>query len=361
MNKILFIFTLFFSSGFFTFAVSADKTPGNEYINKIWSNDRGSQSPQYYILNKYLVAYSGSHTNYMRMLFVCLSSTNSVNGSCPTNENPASHYVTGTTNITLQFTEQKSLIKKDLRIVGHKNPRFIDSSCPTYNLTLNSNTYTCNNAQPNGATLSLYIPTGELQKLPFGGVWNAVLKLKVKKRYDTTYGTYTINITVNLTDKGNIQIWLPQFKSDARVDLNLRPTGGGTYIGRNSVDMCFYDGYSTNSSSLEIRFQDNSAKSDGKFYLKKINDDTKEIAYTLSLLLAGKSLTPTNGTPLNITDAASLETNWNRITAVTMPEISVPVLCWPGRLQLDAKVKNPEAGQYIGNINITFTPSSQTL
>lgn len=180
-------------------------------------------------------------------------------------------------------------------------------------------------------------------------------------KYDTTYGFYTINISVNLTDKGNVQVWLPQFKSDARVDLNLRPTGGGTYIGRNSVDMCFYDGYSTKSNSLEIIFQDDNVKSDGKFYLKKTNDDSKELAYTLSLLLAGKNLTPTNGQTLYITDAASLETNWNRITAATMPEISVPVLCWPRRLQLDANVKNHEAGQYMGNINITFTPSSQTL
>lgn len=137
-------------------------------------------------------------------------------------------------------------------------------------------------------------------------------------KYDTTYGFYTINISVNLTDKGNVQVWLPQFKSDARVDLNLRPTGGGTYIGRNSVDMCFYDGYSTKSNSLEIIFQDDNVKSDGKFYLKKTNDDSKELAYTLSLLLAGKNLTPTNGQTLYITDAASLETNWNRITAATI-------------------------------------------
>lgn len=112
---------------------------------------------------------------------------------------------------------------------------------------------------------------------------------------------------------------------------------------------------------MEIIFQDDNVKSDGKFYLKKTNDDSKELAYTLSLLLAGKNLTPTNGQTLYITDAASLETNWNRITAATMPEISVPVLCWPRRLQLDANVKNHEAGQYMGNINITFTPSSQTL
>ncbi len=361
MNKILFIFTLFFSSVLFTFAVSADKIPGDENITNIFGpRDRNESSPKHNILNDYITAYSESHTLYDRMVFLCLSSQNTLNGACPTSENPSSSSVSGETNITLQFTEKRSLIKRELQIKGYKRLLFKGANCPSY-LTLNSAHYTCNRNSASGASLYLYIPAGELKNLPFGGIWDATLKLRVKRRYDQTYGTYTINITVKLTDKGNIQIWLPQFKSDARVDLNLRPTGGGTYIGRNSVDMCFYDGYSTNSSSLELRFQDNNPKSDGKFYLRKINDDTKEIAYTLSLLLAGKSLTPTNGTSLNIADAASLEINWNRITAVTMPEISVPVLCWPGRLQLDAKVENPEAGQYMGNINITFTPSSQTL
>lgn len=360
MNKISFIFTLFFSSVLFTFAVSADKIPGNENITNIFGpHDRNVSSPKHNILNNYITAYSESHSLYDRMTYLCLSSQNTLNGACPTSENPSSSQDRGETNITLQFTEKRSLIKRELQIKGYKQLLFKNVNCPV-SLTLNSAHFNCGKYAASGGSLYLYIPAGELKKLPFGGIWDATLKLRVKRRYSETYGTYTINITVKLTDKGNIQIWLPQFKSDARVDLNLRPTGGNTYIGRNSVDMCFYDGYSTNSSSLEIRFQDN-PKSDGKFYLRKINDDTKEIAYTLSLLLAGKSLTPTNGQTLNITDAASLETNWNRITAVTMPEISVPVLCWPGRLQLDANVKNPEAGQYMGNINIIFTPSSQTL
>jgi CFA/I fimbrial subunit E len=94
-------------------------------------------------------------------------------------------------------------------------------------LTLNSAHFNCGNYAPSGASLYLYIPADELKKLPFGGIWDATLKLSVKRRYSETYGTYTINITVKLTDKGNIQIWLPQFKSNARVDLNLRPTGEG--------------------------------------------------------------------------------------------------------------------------------------
>ncbi|MGU0016158.1 CfaE/CblD family pilus tip adhesin [Escherichia coli] len=173
---------------------------------------------------------------------------------------------------------------------------FKGANCPSY-LTLNSAHYTCNRNSASGASLYLYIPAGELKNLPFGGIWDATLKLRVKRRYDQTYENYTINITVKLTDKGNIQIWLPQFKSDAHINLTCVQLVGA-HIGRNSVDMCFYDGYSTNSSSLELRFQDNNPKSDGKFYLRKINDDTKEIAYTLSLLLAGKSLTPTNGTSI---------------------------------------------------------------
>ncbi|MDA6318094.1 CfaE/CblD family pilus tip adhesin, partial [Escherichia coli] len=81
----------------------------------------------------------------------------------------------------------------------------------------------------------------------------------------THYGNYTVNITVDLTDKGNIQVWLPGFHSNPRVDLNLRPIGNYKYSGSNSLDMCFYDGYSTNSDSMVIKFQDDNPTNSSEY------------------------------------------------------------------------------------------------
>nr|AXG72670.1 CfaB(St)/CfaE/LTB fusion protein [synthetic construct] len=211
-------------------AAKADKNPGSENMtNTIGPHDRGGSSPIYNILNSYLTAYNGSHHLYDRMSFLCLSSQNTLNGACPSSDAPGTATIDGETNITLQFTEKRSLIKRELQIKGYKQFLFKNANCPS-KLALNSSHFQCNREQASGATLSLYIPAGELNKLPFGGVWNAVLKLNVKRRYDTTYGTYTINITVNLTDKGNIQIWLPQFGGGG--------SGGGGSAPQSITELC---------------------------------------------------------------------------------------------------------------------------
>ncbi len=49
------------------------------------------------------------------------------------------------------------------------------------------------------------IPAGELNKLPFGGIWEATLKLTVQRLYGQVYGTYKIDFRIDLTDKGNIR------------------------------------------------------------------------------------------------------------------------------------------------------------
>jgi hypothetical protein len=288
-----------------------------------------------------------------------MSSTDTSTGACHTGIAGAT--INGTSNISLQFTEKRSLVKRNLTLTGYKN-HIHEYGCADRNLRLNSHSYTCNGSFARGTLLTLFIPENEINKLPFGGIWEATLILKVQRYAGPDLGTYTINITVNLTDKGNIQVWLPAFKTAPQVDLNLRPKGNGVYVGSNTLDMCLYDGYSTNSESMEIKFSDDSGYTGSNiYYLSKTGETSSKLPYSVSFLLGGRTLNPKNGQSFTINDPLALEINWNRITAVSMPEINVPVLCWPAKLFLNANVNNPDAGQYKGKLNIIFTPSSQNL
>lgn len=340
-------------------------TPGTQtftYTLGPWDRSQVLPSQNHYFLNNHVAAFGSS--SYNKTVFLCRSTTNTSTGACPSSG--LSYVSKDTTTINLQFTEKKSLVKKDLQIIGWKVPRFSYSGCPEYTSTLNSNSYSCSTGsasyEAEGVTISLYMPQSEINQLPFGGIWEATLVFTVRRIAGTVYGTYTMNITVDLTDKGNIQVWVPGFHSDPRVDLNLRPEGNGRYTGTNTLDMCFYDGYSTNSNSMEIRFQDDSGSSaSNTYYLNKTDEPTNRLPYSVALLLGGRRFEPENGTAFTINDSTVLETNWERITAVSIPEINVPVLCWPARLLFSADVNNPTAGQYSGNIRITFTPSSENL
>lgn len=331
--------------------------------------DRANSFPRYYIFNKYLSGFNINNNIYDRNIFLCMSATDTSTGACHTGVVGSLGATYGTSNISLQFTEKRSLMKRNLTLNGYKNHVFtgVASGCGvTGNMVLNSHVYSCavggSLVRANGTLLTLFIPENEINKLPFGGIWEATLVLRVKRYADNDFGTYTINITVHLTDKGNIQVWLPAFKSAPRVDLNLRPKGNGEFVGNNTLDMCLYDGYSTNSESMEIRFWDDSGQTGSNtYYLSKTREPSLKLPYSVSFLLGGRTLKPKNGQSFTINDPLALEINWNRITAVSMPEINVPVLCWPAKLLLNANVKNPDAGQYAGKLNIIFTPSSENL
>lgn len=321
--------------------------------------DRSNTSPEITLFND-IAGYSlGTYKQPTATIgFLCYGTTDYSNGACDATS--FSTHVQGISDIVLQFTEKRSRVKYNLTLQGYKNYLFENFS-DSADSKLSSYYYKMCTQSPAGVKLNLYIPPGEINKLPFGGIWEATLKLRVT-HYNSNRFVWTFNISINLTDKNNIQVWVPGFHSDPRVDLNLRPEGNGRYTGTNMLDMCFYDGYSTNSNRMEIKLQDGSGVSSGNtYYLNKIDDPSERLPYSVTLLLGGRRFKPENGMSFSINDSAVLETNWNRITAVSMPEINVPVLCWPAQLLFSADVSNPAAGGYSGNIRITFTPSSVNL
>lgn len=364
MKKVIFVLSMFLCSQVYGQSWHTNVEAGS--INKtesIGPIDRSAAAsyPAHYIFHEHVAGYNKDHSLFDRMTFLCMSSTDASKGACPTGENSKSSQ--GETNIKLIFTEKKSLARKTLNLKGYKRFLYESDRCIHYvnKMNLNSHTVRCEGSFTRGVDFTLYIPQGEIDGLLTGGIWEATLELRVKRHYDYNHGTYKVNITVDLTDKGNIQVWTPKFHSDPRIDLNLRPEGNGKYSGSNVLEMCLYDGYSTHSQSIEMRFQDDSQTGNNEYNLIKTGEPLKKLPYKLSLLLGGREFYPNNGEAFTINDTSSLFINWNRIKSVSLPQISIPVLCWPANLTFMSELNNPEAGEYSGILNVTFTPSSSSL
>lgn len=349
-----------------------DTQPTDKSRTELFNYDRSSlPGGKQYIYNRDLTVFSNAPEGYLlegRGGYVCKSSTDSKNGKCP-DKLVWEDVFQGESIIALRFTETRSKMTKDLNIKGYREAAFSSSSgCSAISNQINLNYAPyrpCWDKVSNssGSVLTLWIDNDELSKLPFGGIWTATLLLDYWQWDPRQYkSTYTVNFKIDLTDKNNIQVWLPQFgKGAPLVDLNLRPVPGGGFKGKNTVDMCLYDGYSTNSSLLTMNFS--SAERDGSdpeaFILK---DGNKKLSYNVELSFQGGSNSSRvkNGVDWSI-NTHTLPVNWNRILPVSLPDISTPVLCWPTKLHLSANVPSTTpAGNYSGTLKVVFTPDVKT-
>ena len=327
------------------------------------------------------MGYTSEPSKTYRGGFVCTSSSNSENGACPTTL--VYNYNTSPLTIKLKLTEKRSHLTRDIELLGtniniYPQPA-ISEGCSTY-----SKPYAMNNAQSPGScngygtsgnALRLWFNQSELNKLPVGGIWTGKLVINyINGLWSSNNGkklsTITVNFNLNLTDKSNIQVWLPQFKTgQPQLDLNIKPkiSSGNvlqsSFSGQNTLDLCLYDGYSTNSSSMEMKITGSGGgQGTTSFYLQGKNG--AELPYSVNFLFEGDSIGKliTNGSNWSVNNASSLAIHWNRIAPVTLPDISVPVLCWPAKIILKTHVPSTTAsGEYIGNLNMIFTPSSSSM
>ncbi|EFT2485856.1 hypothetical protein HVH02_004860, partial [Salmonella enterica] len=210
------------------------------------------------------------------LFFVCRSATDATNGRCPfTNTRNArttawwhpSDTVTAD-NVELLFTEQRTGKTKILLLKGtlywyqeyYEGTRDVSSGF----IGVNGGSF----GYINIMRTTINIPTDELRKLPFGGIWKAHLNL-ISSDYAKTglttgastanpVGTLQADITLNVTDNHNIRIWLPQFHgSTANVVMPVIPAyhalhQPGQVSAEKIVETCLYDGYSSNSRRFEV-------------------------------------------------------------------------------------------------------------
>lgn len=222
-----------------------------------------------------------------------------------------------------------------------------------------------------GRALFVRIPAAELKKLPSGGSWKANLRLNLRSWHDSiapVFAVFRAEIKLDVTDKGNIQIYLPEFATATPVvDLKLRALPNGSRLsGTSNVDLCLYDGYNSQSTWFDISASDGltvDRRDKGQYSVLLDTDKSgsyeSRIDYALSLTYAGKKIALPNNEKVRL---QGVNNSAGRL--VSLPGISVPVVCTPAPLTLDTPEfqsvwKRP--GNYSNKLTITFTPSSANL
>lgn len=310
-----------------------------------------------------------------RNTWVCLSSSDPATGQCRTSVTGVQD---GNTTIPIVFTEQRSHLTQVINLTGYHNISVsVSNGCwgtgvigGPYQVyaAMEKNCYsTVHNDE---SLLTVYVTSQEMQKLPFGGIWKAELKMSLMQWSPTIkLADWNAHITLNVTDTNNQQIYLPEFGEAApRVDLNMRPlpgTGGNQtqMNGAVTIDMCLYDGYGSNSTSFTLKFDDQQqgTKERNNAYFSiysdhgDVNQDSGRIDYYVRMQAPdGKYMSMIRGEDVVIPDIQTAH-----IRPVHLPGIPQAVLCIPAPLELSTKtidINSKQAGHYTGHLIVNFTP-----
>ncbi|HHG3515600.1 TPA: CfaE/CblD family pilus tip adhesin [Vibrio parahaemolyticus] len=255
----------------------------------------------------------------------------------------------GKTPINISFLEQKSGVRRLLTMYGYRT-----TAC-SYNAQRLERGSGCGGSR---GRLYLNIPTEEFSKLNFGGLWIMdELKIRTCEGASCPYdglALTTVNIKVNLTDRNNAQIYIPSSGfSTANVNIKLYERFDGQLKGEESLGICVYDGYGSNSRSMSLTFT-GPVNSDDSFVLriKEPRREDGEIPITIKLAYPGNL-------PLTVRAGESYSYFLNGHDSVVMglPGISTPVMCIPVDviLSIEPFVKNEKlAGVYNGTFTLSF-------
>ncbi|RXV64203.1 pilin protein [Burkholderia stabilis] len=313
--------------------------------------------------------------------WTCQSSTDAATGACPTT--PVWTASGDSTTIKLSFKEEKTgaTTVLDLRGAsantlhvacdGNDIPEMTTPLRDPVQEAMIPAVASCPERLWDGRALFVAIPAEELKKLPSGGTWKANLRLNLRKwaaSNQATIAVFRAEITLNVTDKNNIQVYLPEFTSATpTVDLKLRKLANGSrMLGESTVDMCLYDGYNSQSMWFDVSASDRltiDRRDSGQYSVLLDSDKSgaydSRIDYNVSLFYEGKNIVLPNNETVRLQGV-----NNSQGRLVSLPGISVPVVCTPTPLTLytpefQSVWKRP--GKYSNRLTITFTPSSASL
>ncbi|MGT3185604.1 CfaE/CblD family pilus tip adhesin, partial [Yersinia enterocolitica] len=165
--------------------------------------------------------------------FVCDSESDTSFGACPTK---LTHWVDGGANVKLRFTNLKTKATVDLTVTG-------EWRAPRCEYSLLSNGFTgVVSACPWGTVFfEARLPETELRKLPYGGVWDAQMRLKTMEWGDNPIGEVVTDIRLNVRSEASISI------PNSTVKLPVTMTGH--HLKSVTVDTCLFDGTGAGDSS----------------------------------------------------------------------------------------------------------------
>ena len=362
-------------------AIAARQEPVERHETVEATLDRGAPQGDVMIFNGASGGYDTKNPKkWGRNSWTCESATSVEAGACPTE--PVWLTTAGTsTPIRLRFVEKVAGIAAVLNLRGESayglhrdcngNPipeRVSDARRPIQDaVSLGA----CTNIVWDERKLFVRIPVAELKKLPSGGIWTANLQLNLREWRPSSprkIAVFKATIRLKVTDKNNIQIYLPEFESATPVvDLKLRTLSNGSRVsGTSSVDMCLYDGYNAQSTWFDVSASDGltiDRRDKGSYSVlldkDKSGADASRIDYKASLTYAGQEFELRNNETVHLW---SMDPYSNE--QVQLPNISVPVVCMPARLTLktpEVEVASKRPGKYSNKLTITFTPSSARL
>ncbi|OJB34893.1 pilin protein [Burkholderia ubonensis] len=342
--------------------------------------DRGAPSSDVVIWkNQSGQAYDSVDTKkYGKNAWVCTSSSDDTFGACTTT--PFFGVEEGETSIALRFTEEKTKAQATINVIGIKHFWFPPGICgrdvfpslkpiSQYNHVSFAGWCNIDLMYAGGIGISARIPKNQLKNIPSGGKWTAKLKLnQVKGESNAKVSQFVADITLNVTDKNNIQVYLPEFTNATPVvDLKLRTLPNGSRLsGTSNVDMCLYDGYNSQSTWFDVTASDGltiDRRDQGSYSVLLESDKSgayaSRVDYNASLTYAGKKIALPNNETVRLQGV-----NNSAGRTVSLPGIPVPVVCTPTPLTLETPEfqsvwKRP--GKYSNKLTITFTPSSASL
>ncbi|KVD38693.1 pilin protein [Burkholderia ubonensis] len=371
-------------------AISVDvsaalQVPANRNDTVEATLDRGAAQAAIKIFDKASGGYDTSDAKkWGQNSWTCASASDPATGACPTE--PVWLTSGDSTEIRLSFKEAKTGAMVELNLRGENHyTRHLDCSGNAASESVANETVPIQMAQLarvaactevvrwDGRALSVTIPAEELKKIPTGGIWKANLLLNLRRWTDAgiarpTIAVFKAAIKLNVTDKNNIQVYLPEFTNATPVvDLKLRTLPNGSRLsGTSNVDMCLYDGYNSQSTWFDVTASDGltiDRRDKGSYSVLLESDKSgayaSRVDYNASLTYAGKKIVLPNNETVRLQGV-----NNSAGRTVSLPGIPVPVVCMPTPLTLETPEfqsvwKRP--GKYSNKLTITFTPSSASL
>lgn len=300
---------------------------------------------------------------------VCTSSTNTLNGACPTLlelYGSGTVSATGGGTITLRMTNLQTKTTKDIKLTGN-----FYNTCRRYNILW---TWTPCQTWNTKAYVNIFLTQDSLRDLSTTpGIWQGELKLNQIKYGSTVQGVWQINIRVTVTDNNNAQVYLPSFPVSTPVinlNLNNRPNNKPKSLisGNTTLDMCFYDGSNSSNNRFDIIFSDeggpSTSRPSGMFSVYRRGSDKSSVSDRIDYQVkisnpVNKSLdTVNNGERFywQNTDARSNQ------KLIVLPGGGSPVLCVPAPIKIETPafyVTDKNQGDYTGTLRVIFTPSTQ--
>jgi hypothetical protein len=329
--------------------------------------DRSAIPEQWQFRPQLAAHYTQGQSRGARTAFVCRSAVDTALGACAIA--PANVTGPAPTPVLLRFTESRSGLQVDLSVSATKIVTVASSTCTHVRTAFHSNRNygVCGRGPYDVSRYILSIERAQLQKIPVGGVWRGHLTFDVRE-LGSALGSaiHRYDIELNVTDRHNAQIYFPTLSNTSpRVSLDLRKRAGPGYMttvyGGRSVDMCFYDGFGSNSTgALRVRVSDGRdnfpIRPPGSGLLVRRGTlgtlPEERIEYRGGLAYAGAHQWLRVGDPV-ASVFAPVSTAPIRI--VRLPGIPTPVACSPGMLVFEVVPfieSDKDAGGYEGPLRV---------